>query len=225
MVEKNQSESGEDANFRALLKKVKADELKIDALLENSVFIRRLNLICNTISYNPADAEDLYSRVAEKVWRKFSLFEPDYSHPYGKFFAWVRKIAQNKFYDSYRRKTLIISDTTPEELSNVADKKVSIEVELERRQLDEKFRKFIASRETNQQLIVRCYLEYNSFRATEQALKAHGIYYSHVTIQKIVRDILDEFFKEIRIPRKGEKPSDPREQERTPITRLKKRLP
>jgi RNA polymerase sigma factor (sigma-70 family) len=189
----------EDSDFQRLLHEVlDLDGSKsVDALLEHPVFKRRGKIICQTLTRNQADAEDLFEEVCIRVWQnmldKFTLHE---TYEYGGFFAWVRTIAQHKFLDDLDKVKAQFDDKRAEDLS-IKDSRVDIEGELLRREREEEVKRTIESLPREQRLAAKLYiLKGRSSRRTAQVLNRLGIECSHVTIITWVRDGLKPLFPE-----------------------------
>src|SRR5688572_28084094 len=143
MLEKPKIPTEEDLAFRELLQEILTEQEPVERLLEHPLFKRRLALISRTLTQGDTqEADELYEEVQIKVWRKVLVrFKPDYDKPYGKFFAWVRKIAQRTRCDHFRRNALPLHDARPEDLLELKDPNVNVELEFEQSDIAARLRK------------------------------------------------------------------------------------
>jgi RNA polymerase sigma factor (sigma-70 family) len=183
----------EDADFCEMLKQVKSRQQSRDALLINPVFKRRVPSICQNFTRNAADADDLTNHVRMTIFERLDLFEPIYEQPYGNFFSWVTRIARNKAIDDYRRKRVSYGDIRPEDLFDVADDKIDIQTQIEKREAVERFWTFVSTLDPVRQAIIRFRLEDYSLRKIQEKLAEQGIDLSHVAIATHARNIIDSF--------------------------------
>jgi RNA polymerase sigma factor (sigma-70 family) len=217
MPQEIQTTSGEDADFRELLKKLQSGEIQTDALLLNPVFQRRLPSICQNLSRNPADADDLTNHMRQVVCEKLDQFEPQYAKPYGNFFNWVTRIARNKYIDDYRRKSARPEDSQLDETYAIEDVQVDIEAEAARHEAIDRFWAFVGKHDDVTQKIMHYHLADYSLREIQDKLAGEGIPLSHVAIGNTQRKVVADFLmsEDIRIAamvaRKGEHQSRGRE--------------
>ena len=215
MKEEPLTENGEEADFRKLLKKTKADPtpIQINVLLQTPVLIKRLRIICGSLTFNEADADELYCDVSVRVLTGLSKFEPDYTKPYGNFFAWTRKIAQNRHVDNLRHPQLPLSDDRPEDLFDISDKQERIDIAVERKMAIDRFWKFIGNTSPRTQRIMQLWREGFTLREIETELAKDGIEYSHVAIGELQKRVIAKFIEiengpqKSKVTRKGEQPS------------------
>lgn len=193
MPDDPQTTSGEDAEFRELLKQLASGQQSKDALLINKTFKRRVPSICLTLTRNAADADDLANHVRFVVCDKFDLFEPNYEMPYGNFFNWVTRIARNKTIDDFRRRSLAYGDTRPEEMFDLRDDSVDLEAEAEQREAVERFWAFASKLEPTTQKILQYHLQDYSLREIAEMLAHEGIQYSHVAVGSLLRKVFASF--------------------------------
>ena len=224
MSEDLQTTSGEEADFRELLKDLLSGKKTRDELLINKVFQRRLSSICQTLTRNATDSDVLANHVRTVVCDRLDQFKPDYNRPYGNFFSWVTRIARNKFIDDYRRKSVRKEDEL-DETYVVEDVTVDIEAEAERREAIERFWAFVGKLDELTQKIMHYHLEDNSLREIQDKLAEEGIKLSHVAIGSLVKKVLADFIssEDARIAtiitRKGEQESRRRERGGPPSAR------
>jgi DNA-directed RNA polymerase specialized sigma24 family protein len=221
MPEEPLTENGEEADFRELLKKAKADLRSVEALLETRVFKKRLRIICGSLTFNDQEARELSCDVSVRVWTKFSIFQPDYTKDYGNFFAWLRKIAQNKHVDNLRHPELSLSDDRPEDLLDISDKNERIDRAVERKVVIDRFWKFVGECDALTQTVMQDWREGFSFRETEAKLAKNGIKYSHVAVGNLQERVIAEFIESEKAHRK---PNVTRKGEQTSKLR-KRRMP
>lgn len=219
-----QTTTGEDADFRKLLRDLFNGRETTDALLINPVFQRRVPSICQTVTRNAFDADDLANHVRLVVCDKFHLFEPKYEKPYGNFFNWVTRIARNKVIDDYRRRMVRPEDEL-DETYVVEDLTVDIEADAERRETIERFWSFVGELDPVTQKIMHYHLEDYSLREIEEKLAAEGIKMSHVAIGNAQKRVVADFFARentrnaTMIVRKGQHQSRGREKGDPPSAR------
>lgn len=193
MPDDPQTTSGEDAEFRELLRQLASGQVAKDALLINKTFQRRVPSICYTLTRNAADADDLANHVRFVVCDKFDQFEPNYNLPYGNFFNWVTRIARNKTIDDFRRRSLSYGDTRPEEMYDLRDDSIDLEAEAEQREAVERFWTFASKLEASTQIILQYHLVGYSLREIQEKLAHDGIPYSHVAIGSLLRKVFASF--------------------------------
>lgn len=224
--------SGEEADFRKLLEDVKTGQ-QLDALLENSVFERRIRIICHGLTENQADAEDLANELRLRVYRYFHRFKAQNDKSYGNFFAWVRRIARNLVFSDYRRKSIDYIDVPSEELVGVFDATINAELSLEENEALQGFLALVETLGRRDRRIMEIWTEGIliddgfSLRQISERLLAEGISCSHVTVGDVIKDVTGDFVNSIKskgqpkdpVSRKPEKRSGPRR-----ITLIKKKF-
>lgn len=191
---KSETPTAEDCDFRSLINEIKTGHKPTEALLENPTFIRRVRLICQTLEKNSADGDELFNDVGTKVWRGFSQFSPDDSKPYANFFAWVREIARNTFFDRVRRKSLDYVDTPSDEQLHITAQ-IDLEDEYLEREFEVSLKRYVNGLPDNRhRLAVEYFLAGLTFREIEVQMAKHGIENTHVTFRYWIRDALKTFF-------------------------------
>jgi RNA polymerase sigma factor (sigma-70 family) len=205
--------NGEDADFRRLLEEIKSGQQKEEALLGNPVFERRIRFICHGLTENHADAEDLASELRLRVYQYFYTFEPQYDQPYGNFFAWVRRIAQNLAFSDFRRRRIDYIDVRSEELVDVFVT-TNVELSVEVKEALQKFMELVAALPARDRRIVEIWAEGTltadgfSLREISETLLAEGISCSHVTVGSVIRAVTRDFVNSIEVKESEGRPKD-----------------
>lgn len=183
----------ESRRFRDLLRGILKGRKPVDELLENALFKRRLTTLCRLLAKN--EWEDLYNDVCIKLWKVLqSSFKPDFREPYGKFFAWLNKVAKYTFFDKIRGLKPEITDVTLEEIERVGAR-TEIDEDLEERK--RRFWDVVAKLPDKQRLAVTLYVEYGySTREVADILTKTGMKCTHASVAKWVRDALRTAFPE-----------------------------
>jgi RNA polymerase sigma factor (sigma-70 family) len=182
----------EEVDFRQLLKQLLSGEQTKEALLLNTVFQRRVPIICQGFALNAADADDLTNYVRLAVCERLDQFKPNYQRRFGNFFNWVSRIARNQAIDNFSRTVGRQGDGQAEKVYAVQDE-VDIEAEAEHHEAIERFWTFVDKRDAVIQKIMRYHLEDHSLREIGEKLAAEGIRLSHVAIGNLVRNVLADF--------------------------------
>ena len=220
--------SKDDEDFFSLLEEIKAGKQDIEVLLENPVVGQRLRTICWTFTQNLADTDDLINALLTIIWQKLGQFKPESGKPYGNFFAWVRRIAQNLVISGFRRKSLTYSDTRPEELVDLLDDRTNIASEYERRATLERFMSVAAEFGQTALMIIDYRMQDYSLREIEEKLAEAGIKTTHVSVGTLISNIVQEFLKReedlltTTVLRKGEQRSGLRDKPDSPSKRKRK---
>ena len=219
MSEELQTTSGEDAEFRELLKQLLSEQRVERCASDQSDFQRRLPSICQNFTDNAADADDLTNYVRAVVCDKLDKFEPNYDLPYGNFFSWVTRIARNKHIDDYRRKSVRPEDLQLDEAYPVEDVHVDMNADAERHEAIGRFWAFVGKLDELTQEIMHYHMEDNSLREIQDKLADEGIRLSHVAIGNIQKKVVADFLTSEQtrvaamIARKGEHQSRGREKD------------
>lgn len=183
-------------DFCTLLREVKTYSKPVDALLEDPEFQRKSFLICHGLTHNQALAEDLFQTVNLKVWLKFlEHFTPDYSQPYGNFFAWYRKIARRTRFSNLRKFDSLTGSDSVDDHLRIVDLKANAEEQLLRRELEERILNHVKSLPRDRRLIVMLFLKGRSSRRSAKILKRLQVKKCcHATFLKRVKEELKPFF-------------------------------
>jgi RNA polymerase sigma factor (sigma-70 family) len=185
--------NAEESDFVQLLQKLLANEASSDALFEHPVFKSRLRLVTMANAQTTADAEDLATEVSLKVWKKLSQFEPNYSEPYGNFFAWLRTLTRNAYIDSLRRKELEFDERRPEDL-DITDTQSDIEASVLYKEVMAEFEMSINALPERERLAMALYLQGFSFREISEKMTQAGYSSSRVKVRKWIKDSLMAFW-------------------------------
>jgi RNA polymerase sigma factor (sigma-70 family) len=182
-------------NFRTTLREVKNHSKPVEALLEDPEFRRKGFMICHGLAPNHAIAEELFQTVSMKVWLKvMDRFVPDFTKPYGKFFAWFRKIARNTFFSGRREIDSQTNDAPVEDHLAIKDPRPNAEEELLRREREEQIWKHVKSLPRDRRLTVTLFLKGRSSRRSAKILNRLGIKCCHATVLNRVSKALAPFF-------------------------------
>ncbi len=192
-MKKQQNDQGDDGGFYQCLNNVLNHLEPIDALLENPVFKAELRRICSTLTFNQADAEEIFNDACLRLTQKIDKFDPSRSD--ASFIAWIRTMVRNLFFDRARRKSPKFDDTPSDELYGLRDSGATPEERFWQGELEDKLNDLIDKQDEPERLMLKYCLEDGlSFRQIAKTLEKHGIHRSHVTIGKVVRKLLKEFF-------------------------------
>ncbi|MFY9620161.1 MAG: sigma-70 family RNA polymerase sigma factor [Pyrinomonadaceae bacterium] len=184
-----------ESDFGRLLKGVLANRVPVDVLFENEIFRNRLRLITMAHARTEQDAEDLASDVSLKVLQKLGQFKPDFRHPYGGFFSWLRSLTRNTFFDT-RRRSEVEFDKRPVENLDIADPHTDIESSLLYKEVLAEFEKSINALPLQQQLAIAYYLKGFTFREISDKMRQAGYRSTHVTVAYWIKEGLTAFFPE-----------------------------
>lgn len=216
MQDKPKTSNEEKAEFCKLLRQKLAKEITDNTFLSDPVLNRRLILICQSVTKNKADADEITNTVRLKISEKIAKFKPDYEKPYGNFFAWVRTIARRLVIDGSRHKTIQYVYESTEDVRYLHDKTIDVAEEFDRQAAIRRFEAMAEKSDAQTQAIMKYYRQGYSLREITQ-LGDSEIQCSHVTVRKRVSDFLAEFFIEedkllaTNVDRKDDQPSGPRE--------------
>jgi antitoxin Phd len=183
-----------EVEFCRLLKEIQAGKASSEALLVNPVFNKRLRLIAMTYAPTAHDTKELENDVRILVWRTLKRFKPDYTKPYGKFFAWLKVLTRNVFADSCHSRSVDFDDRRLDDLSN-EDVGIDIEASVLYREVIAEFEKNVNALPLRERLAVGYYLQGFSFRETSAKMGEAGFQAGHVTVRKWVRESLSAFFE------------------------------
>jgi len=227
--------TGKEArNFRFSLRGILKGHKPIDELLENALFKRRLTVLCRLLAGN--EWEDLYNDVCLKLWKAIRTFKPDFKQPYGKFFAWLRKVTRNTFFDKNRGLRPEIADVDPEELERVGAR-TEVDNQLEERKW--RLREHVAKLPEKKRLAVMLYTrEGYTTREVADILTRTGMKCTHASVANWVRGALKAAFPEAPMikeatsqspevpdpPRKPNAPAGRRAKARKSVTEPKESL-
>jgi len=214
--EEPKTSNEEKADFCRLLKQILAKEIHEDMFLSDPVLNRRLMLICQSVTRNKDDAEEIANTVRYKIAKKIAKFKPDYEKPDANFFAWLRTIARRTAIDFSRPKSnsILYVNERAEELRDIHDQTINVAEEFDRQAAVRRFEAKVKKSDEQTQAIMKYYLEDYSLR---EIAELSEIQCSHVTVRKRVRDFLAEFFAEedkllaANVDRKDDQPSGARE--------------
>lgn len=188
------SDKGENGGFCTLLREVQGGRKPIDALFEDPIFRSKFRPIIAAHRQKPEDAEELANNIRYKVWHSLPRFEPDYTHEYGKFFAWLRTVTRNSFLDTLLNDDAEFIDDRAEDLP-IPDPKIDLEARvLYNERVDELERCTNTLPERERMAVTHYVLEGLSSRETTDRLIKAGFPCTHVTVLKWVRDGLKPFF-------------------------------
>ncbi len=176
-----------ESDFRRLLQDVQESRAPIDALLGDETFDKRLRLIVMTFARTEVEADELANDVRMKVWQYLPRFDPNHDRPYAAFFAWLRAVTQNTFFNTHRESKLELVDQSIEDLE-IADTQTDIEQSLIFKEVMAEFEKSIEALPPREQLAVAYYLQGYSTRETSEKLREAGFSSSHVTVRRWIRD-------------------------------------
>ena len=207
-AEQPQTTSREDGDFCDVLKQVLSGQQSVEALLSNSVFIRRLRMICRTVTHNAADVEELSASVCLQVLTRLNQFEPRYEPPHANFFGWVTCIARNQAMAYLRHKSVLETDDRLPEMYNVPDKKSDVLTEAERREAVERFFDFLSRLDPLTRKIMQYHLEDYSLEEIAKKLAEERMPLSRVAIQNRIREAISSIISKdaglaIVVERKG----------------------
>jgi RNA polymerase sigma factor (sigma-70 family) len=190
------SDKEEECEFCRLLREIKEGRKPVDALFENPIFNYRGLKICCGLTHNREDADDLFQDVRIKVLRNImDKFVPDYTRDYGNFFAWLRQIAQNRFYDNLPKPGTWFDDERVEDLHDLEDHGANTEFQV----LCGELEMHINNLPDNQRLATTRFMEGYSLREIQRELNNLGIKCSHVAVGNWVRNGLKPFFPDAKV--------------------------
>lgn len=175
-----------DSDFVRLLKAVKTGQSPADALFVDPLFNGKLRLITRSLARTTLDAEDLENEVRFKVFQHLEQFKPNYENAYGNFFAWVQRLAQNSFYDAYRRRKQLAEE--PVDDLTIADPDIDIEGSVLYHEVMAEFEKSINALPDRERLAIAYYLQGFTLREISDKMHQAGFSFSHETIRRWISD-------------------------------------
>lgn len=182
--------------FLRTLRQVKSGDKPPDAIVEDPEYLRRAMIICLGLAPERANADDLFQVLSLKVWiHVLGHFSPDYTKPYGNFFAWCGRIAHHIFIDWLPKYEQQFDEEQGEE-ALVEDTRPNPETECERRELEASLAELVESLPRKRRLAMRLFLKGRSFRRAARVLNRLKIKCSHSTVRNWVKDDLKPFFPE-----------------------------
>lgn len=190
----NLNTEASEADFRRLLQDIRARRVPADVLFEDQIFKTRVRLITMTLAQTAEDAQELANDVHLKVSTNLQHFKPNYDRPYGNFFSWVRRIAQNAFIDSLRWRNIQVHEQRPEDL-DIADTETDIERSFLYKEVLAEFEKSINALPDRERLAIAYYLQGFSFREISKKMLEAGFSSSHVMVSKWIREALSAYFQ------------------------------
>lgn len=184
-----------ESDFVRLLREIQENRASLDSLFEHPLFKSKLRLVTRAHASTTSDAEELANDVRIKVWQKLPQFIPDYTTPYGSFFAWLRMLTQHIYLDNFRRSTVEFDPKRAEDL-NVADTQSDLEASVLYKEVRAEFEKRINALPDRERLAMAYYLQGFSFREISQKMLQAGFSASHVTVANGIRKGLRAFFEQ-----------------------------
>ena len=188
-------DKGENGDFCRLLHKIQTGLEPIDALFDDQVFKTRLRLMIAGHRQKPEDADELTNDIRFKIWRSLATFTPNYEFAYGNFFAWLRRIIRNSYFDTLKDVVQFSAQPSEDSCSETADLSVDIERDLLFRERVIELESCIAALPERERMAATLYvLEGLSCRETADQLTLAGFPCTQVTALKWVKNALKPYF-------------------------------
>jgi RNA polymerase sigma factor (sigma-70 family) len=179
-----------EGEFPNLFREIVEGKKPIDSLFEHHVFTRRARQMCSYISRqnSETDADDLFQEACLKVFMYRAQLKTDNIPDANAFFRWFYVVARNISRSRMRRVKMPMDTKRAEEMS-VIDPKVN----LDDKHLLREFMESIKVLPNTQRRATAYWLEGYSLREISQVFRREKVEFSHVTVQRWVKDALMNF--------------------------------
>jgi RNA polymerase sigma factor (sigma-70 family) len=191
-----EANTGEDDDFGSLVYEVLAGHKRIDELLSDLIFERRLRRKCRALTENGADAEDLFNDVCLKLIQVLlTSFQPDFTSEALGFPSWLHRVTVNCLRDQWRKQKLTV-DAKPVEEHSIVDPGRNVQEKILQ---DERYAELVKCIKEQPRKEVRLAAYFYVLKGlsapdTVEQLSKLGIDITAPTVRNWVRDALTPYF-------------------------------